>query len=392
MLVNTGGGNAAHGPSEGIHWHMNIGSQIEYVARDRRRMEIPWVKATATDGTVTVYIDPTNPLTEEELSTLEHRRMDCMDCHNRPSHVYLSPEEAADLSLQTGALDASIPWIKEAAVGALAGEYKGQLEADAGIETFLRDFYAKKDPDLAGETEPKIPAIAEELRRAYHKNFFPEMRADWSAYPNQIGHRLYPGCFRCHDERHKSESGKVIEKKCSGPCHSFLEGAANGELSITTQGTYAHPFKSPVHFEKMECWTCHTGKASPYGTCAKCHEFEADVPMAFACSGCHKTTKEKVENVDCRDCHDPAQSKLHAVKEHQDCLACHIEHDWNQLEYPDSCSSGDCHESLEKPHHDDQPCVPCHKEFKGEKGFRMVLAGRSAAVTQVTPVAAPAAE
>jgi len=37
------------------------------------------------------------------------------------------------------------------------------------------------------------------VKRVYHQNFFPEMRVSWQAYPDNIGHKEFPGCFRCHD-------------------------------------------------------------------------------------------------------------------------------------------------------------------------------------------------
>ena len=39
----------------GIHWHMNLDNQIEYIATDAARGAIPYVKFTGRDGSVREY-------------------------------------------------------------------------------------------------------------------------------------------------------------------------------------------------------------------------------------------------------------------------------------------------------------------------------------------------
>ncbi|MCK4776706.1 MAG: NapC/NirT family cytochrome c, partial [Candidatus Krumholzibacteria bacterium] len=95
MLIKTGGGDPKTGQTAGIHWHMNIGFQVEYIPRDERRQDIPWIRVTDHGtGRMTVYQDEDNPLSEEEVLAAIPRVMDCMDCHNRPSHQYRSPEQS----------------------------------------------------------------------------------------------------------------------------------------------------------------------------------------------------------------------------------------------------------------------------------------------------------
>jgi len=88
LLIKTGGGSVA-GVNAGIHYHMNIQNKIWYAAADRRRQVIPWIQVQGPDGRVTEYLSTEKPFTAEELKRAEIRRMDCVDCHNRPSHRYL---------------------------------------------------------------------------------------------------------------------------------------------------------------------------------------------------------------------------------------------------------------------------------------------------------------
>src|SRR5207248_3067342 len=43
LLIKTGGGSPQNGVVSGIHWHMNIASEITYVTTDRQHQVIPWV-------------------------------------------------------------------------------------------------------------------------------------------------------------------------------------------------------------------------------------------------------------------------------------------------------------------------------------------------------------
>ena len=45
----------------------------------------------------------------------EWRTMDCVDCHNRASHIYRSPEFELDLALEEGRIDRSLPYIRRRA-------------------------------------------------------------------------------------------------------------------------------------------------------------------------------------------------------------------------------------------------------------------------------------
>jgi nitrate/TMAO reductase-like tetraheme cytochrome c subunit len=50
LLVHVGGGSPANGPVSGIHWHMNLGNEIEYIATDEHRQNIPWVRVKDGQG------------------------------------------------------------------------------------------------------------------------------------------------------------------------------------------------------------------------------------------------------------------------------------------------------------------------------------------------------
>lgn len=262
MLIKTGGGSPTTGLTTGIHWHMNIMNEVWYVARDPQRQEIPWVKVKDLQGRVTEYIAKDSPPAPEEIAKADKRRMDCMDCHNRPSHVFLPPDRAVDEALLAGRIDRSLPFIKRQAVEVLAAEYASVEVARERIATALDAFYLKTYPALYSRKLMAIKAAITEVQRLYQTNVFPEMKVDWQTHPNNIGHFYYPGCFRCHGGNHVSPEGKVISKECE-ICHTILGQYRGGQPMVEIKG---RPFRHPVEIgDLMEvtCSDCHTGGPGP---------------------------------------------------------------------------------------------------------------------------------
>jgi hypothetical protein len=141
MLINVGGGSPTTGVVAGIHWHMNIANKVEYISTDDQRQTIPWIRIRNAKGNVTEYYDRTRPLTQQQIAAANKRQMDCVDCHNRPAHVYLPPDTALDQAFAAGRLDPSLPFLKREAVVSLNKQYKTEDEAVRTIAASLDGFY-----------------------------------------------------------------------------------------------------------------------------------------------------------------------------------------------------------------------------------------------------------
>ena len=358
LLIKTGGGSVA-GVNAGIHYHMNIQNKIWYAAADRRRQVIPWIQVQGPDGRVTEYLSTEKPFTAEELKRVEIRRMDCVDCHNRPSHRYLPPGRALDPSLQEGRIPAELPFIKKVAVEAMVKTYATFAEADRGIEAYIRDFYQKQYPAVAKGQDQKLQAAVAEVQRVYHQNFFPEMRVSWQAYPDNIGHKEFPGCFRCHDGKHASADGKTVSHNCD-TCHEFLERTqAGGLLRAEASPAFAHPWKLAGGHTALLCGVCHTGGPAKPATCRGCHGIaESGPPMAgMQCKECHLKEQQVKPLVTCATCHGDLAG-LHQKIPHKDagCVACHAPHQW-KVEGRDRCLT--CHGDRAQ-HNPGAACFECH--------------------------------
>jgi len=261
MLIKTGGGDPATGAPEGIHWHMNIANEISYVAADERRQVIPYIHLKDMQGRVTEYYAKDSTLTREQIARGPQRRMDCVDCHNRPTHIYVPPDLAVDQSMLARRIDASLPFVKQQAVLALTGKYDSTEQAVAGIAKSMHEFYASKYPDLAKGKELEIRNAIDEVQAIYRRTMFPEMKVNWQTHPNNLGHFYFPGCFRCHDGQHVSPEGKVISKECD-TCHTVMAQQEGVTTAAVPRLTFQHPVDIG-DLTQVNCSDCHTGGQSP---------------------------------------------------------------------------------------------------------------------------------
>lgn len=248
MILKVGGSDPVHGPVEGIHSHMNVSNKIEFISLDEKRLMIPWVRVTDPNGKVTEY------RTEEfkdDVSKHPIRNMDCMDCHNRPAHNFASPNDAVDQAMAMGRIDPSIPWAKAKVVKVLAQSYSTREEAQQKIEESLRAEY----PD-----DKRVDSLITETKAIYKQNFFPEMKADWRAHPNFIGHKDSNGCFRCHDGKHMASDGKTsIKGSDCNACHLIVAQGSGADLEKNNPKGLEF-FHIDSEFSEPSCAECHNGQ------------------------------------------------------------------------------------------------------------------------------------
>ena len=251
MLIKTGGGTSAGGPVEGIHSHMNIANEVTYIATDEHRQQIPWVRIrNRKTGEMTEYMSESAKLTDAQFATLPRRTVDCVDCHNRPSHIYMSPDRAVDRTLITGQIDKTLPFVKQQAVAVLAKDYTTTAQAVGAIAADFPAYYQKTHPAVYSAKKAQIDTAVVVLQQVFSSTRFPEMRVDWRTHPDNVGHLMSSGCFRCHDDQHVSKDGKRISKDCS-ICHNVLS-------ENQTKAEFQHPVDLG-DLRAVNCADCHTG-------------------------------------------------------------------------------------------------------------------------------------
>lgn len=258
MLLKIGGGNSELGRAEGIHWHMNVSNKMEYIYTDSIRSEIPWVKVTAMDGTETIYRDTEADFDENNYDPDRLRTMDCIDCHNRPSHIYHPADKSVNLSLSLGRIDETLPYIKSVSVDVLEEKYSTKEEGIENIENEVTEFYQKSYPEIFADKKDAINAAVEEIQKIYIRNYFPSMDVSWRGFPNHLSHLYDKGCFRCHDGKHFNDEGKVIRRDCD-LCHTIIsQTTGDGKELVSLQGVdFIHPVALDMEVKDLICVECH---------------------------------------------------------------------------------------------------------------------------------------
>jgi len=220
-LVMKIGGWAPSG-SVGIHGkHLDDGSRIHYISTDERRQVIPVVYYTDDKGKIVEYVSTDIKVNKHELEKGEKRTMDCIDCHNRPTHAFELPANAVDLRMSRGLISPELPYIHKKAVELLKADYPDRDTAQRQIVEGIENYYRTSFPDLYASKRALIEQSAENLARIYLRNIFPDMKMSWGVHPNNLGHNDFPGCFRCHDGSHTSADGQTISNDCTA-CHNLL--------------------------------------------------------------------------------------------------------------------------------------------------------------------------
>lgn len=216
VRLKVGGGGWRYGGPQGIHWHTSASNRIEDVPGDERREKIPYVRLTDGRGKVTEYVAEGFDTSKIDPTSL--RTMDCVDCHNRPSHRFASSaERAVDAAISVGQIPEELPFVRREAVRLLQQGYPEAQTAERTIADEISAFYKASYPSAAA---PAVTRAVEGVQRAYTHNVFPTMNLTWGTHPNHVGHNDSPGCFRCHDEEHKSAEGETISQDCE-LCHTI---------------------------------------------------------------------------------------------------------------------------------------------------------------------------
>ena len=286
MTFKTGGGKEEQGLGRGIHWH--IDSEVYFYSDDPLKQTIPYVKTIAKDGTVTEYFDFEAGLPPDfgEINADKLKQMDCTDCHNRISHNFRSPNDSMDDAMNSGLIDREIPYIKAKGAGLLSPPYESKEEAHAAIEG-LDSFYSVNYPAYYAANHETIANAVEQIKIMFDETVFPDMSVGWQTHPNNVGHKDFPGCFRCHDGKHTSETGETVRLECN-VCHSIPEIVKPGQQPpVVSLGSQNEP-----ETHKDSNWLAQHRYVFDE-TCAGCHDVSnpggTDNSSFCSNAACHAT-------------------------------------------------------------------------------------------------------
>jgi hypothetical protein len=248
------------GFGEGIHWHINPAVEIEYISESDKREVISYVKYTNTEtGEVTIYTNPDAPVSDSIISSSTPRSMDCIDCHNRPSHNYKSPAVYFDNEMLTGSISREIPFIKKTAMDILKNSFADKDTALNQISNDILNFYKSGYNGYFESNRDRIDRSIKSIQNAFSQNTFPGMKVTYDVYPEHIGHLETEGCFRCHNDSFTSEKGRKISRDCN-LCHTIM-GQGKPEMmqlsNVRGSLDFQHPVDIGTAWKEANCSECH---------------------------------------------------------------------------------------------------------------------------------------
>jgi nitrate/TMAO reductase-like tetraheme cytochrome c subunit len=260
LEMKTGPEFTGMGLKEGIHWHINPAITIEYISENDKRENITYVKYTnKTTGAVKIFRNDSNPISDSLLSASDARTMDCIDCHNRPSHNYNSPPVYFDKAMLTGAISKNIPFFKKVAMGILKETFSDKDTALMKLRDSINTFYKTGYNDYYSRKKDLIDSSIVALQTVFSQNTFPKMKVTYDHYPEHIGHLESDGCFRCHNDAFKAADGSVISKDCN-LCHNIVGQGREGSMeyaNIRDNLEFRHPVNIGTAWKEANCSECH---------------------------------------------------------------------------------------------------------------------------------------
>jgi hypothetical protein len=258
------GSDDSHGT---IHWHIAEANEVRYQASDEKRLNMDWVEIKRGDEFHRYSNRKIGERHEDRTAEVEVRSMDCVDCHNRATHIYQDPEVAIDQALAAGRISRALPFAKKVGFGAVLGGY-GPVKADGlqGIENAVRGHYLREKHDVPVNL-PDVDLMVAELQDIYSRNIFPGMNVGWNTYPSHLGHENGTGCFRCHNPDMVNEAGVAIDYDCT-LCHSILAMDSPTEFQFLLPAVAKDPDREMHEYLRREFLGIPQGKFTPPDTAA----------------------------------------------------------------------------------------------------------------------------
>jgi len=219
ILLKVGGPEAEGAKPTGIHWHVSGGNRVTYASEKGERKDIPWIRFERNGQPPIEYQFTGSKLTGAEIAALPKRTMDCVDCHNRPTHIYRTANTELETMFTRFPELQSVPYLKKAASEVMGRQFSNDAIEEGEVRRSLVAWY-----DAHPEEKPEpglLKLAADKVQEIYGLNIWPEMNIQWGTYPNHIGHTVSQGCLRCHGNNHVTAEGKAVRSDCR-LCHTVL--------------------------------------------------------------------------------------------------------------------------------------------------------------------------
>jgi hypothetical protein len=225
LLLKVGGPEAEGAQPTGIHWHVSGGNRVIYASEKSERKDILWIRLERNGQPPVEYRFTGSSLSDAQIAALPKRTMDCVDCHNRPTHIYRTPDTELETMFGRFPELLTVPYLKKAASEVFSRHFSEDAIRSGEVGKALQAWY---DAYPEEKPEPRLLKLAaDKVQEIYRQNVWPTMNIGWGTYPDHIGHpgsighTGSLGCFRCHGNNHVTAEGKAIRSDCR-LCHTIL--------------------------------------------------------------------------------------------------------------------------------------------------------------------------
>jgi nitrate/TMAO reductase-like tetraheme cytochrome c subunit len=234
VLMMRVGGRAMQGIH---HAHFAGGFEVRYAAADPKRQTIPWVERRhVRTGETTTYLAQGTTL--DQVASLPKHTMQCVDCHNQPTHAFWLPDRALNRALALGEVPATLPFIKKQGLAVLQATYASGADAAQEIPAAIEAYYRQTYPEVYNQRKAEVAKAGQAVLEIYSRNVFPELGVTWGTYTNSLGHVDSPGCFRCHDGSHTTADGRSTVSQDCDTCHQILAVEESSPDILKTLGLW----------------------------------------------------------------------------------------------------------------------------------------------------------
>jgi hypothetical protein len=159
----------------------------------------------------------------------------------------------------TGAVSKNIPFFKKVAMGILRNTFSDKDTALIKIKDSITSYYKSDYNDFYSKNMDMINNSVVSVQKAFSQNTFPKMKVAYDLYPEHIGHLESEGCFRCHNDAFKADSGKKITRDCN-LCHTIVGQGKQGMMEYTNireNLEFKHPVDIGTAWKEANCSECH---------------------------------------------------------------------------------------------------------------------------------------
>ena len=213
-------GSGARQLDKGSHWHVGAHNQVRYASLEDKREDIVWVEVLR-EGQAPVRYESARLADRANEVGDAVRVMDCVDCHNRATHIYEPPERAVDSRIAKYPELRGLPFAKRVMLEAVLKNMPSDESRREYVRTSMESYYSRGDYNLSLAQQTQLDQAVDVANSIVERNIHPEMNITWGSYPSKLGHRENVGCFRCHNMDMKASDGQGISMDCT-LCHSIL--------------------------------------------------------------------------------------------------------------------------------------------------------------------------